>query len=131
MYTTERKLNLARNVVADFCGNLTALGQNNPDFKEIQKIERKYSKSKGRYCDLSDFCIRLSDVPQTHYKLMVTINWLDQITAAPVKNQVGFYKSIYSDKQGMVRVEYFITVDKYIQLLFIELNIKEIYKNVA
>src|SRR6185437_6446923 len=131
MYTTERKLNLARNVVADFCGNLTALGQNNPDFKEIQKIERKYSKSKGRYCDLSDFCIRLSDVPQTHYKLMVTINWLDQISAAPVKNQVGFYKSIYSDKQGMVRVEYFITVDKYIQLLFIELNIKEIYKNVA
>jgi len=128
MYTTEYKLNLAKNVIANFCGDITALGRSNPDCKEIQKMERKYTKSKGRYCDLSDFCIRLSDISQTHYKLMTTINWLDHITATPAKYQVGFYKSIYSDKQGIARVEYFITLDKYIQLLFIELNIKDIYQ---
>lgn len=131
MYTTKSKLNLAKCVIADFCGDITALGHNNPDFKAIQKMEQKYNKSKGRHCDLSDFCIRLSDIPQVHYKLMVTINWLDHITEAPAKGQIGFYKSAYSDKQGITRVEHFITVDRYIHLLFIELNIKDIYKSVA
>jgi hypothetical protein len=128
MYTTEYKLNLAKSVIADFCGDVAALGRKYPDFKAIQKMERKYTKSKGRYCDISNFCIRLSDIPQPHYKLMVTINWLDHITASPAKDQMGFYKSVYSDKQGIARVEYFITLDKYIQLLFIELNIKEMYQ---
>ncbi|HLX54430.1 MAG TPA: hypothetical protein VKR58_10835 [Aquella sp.] len=128
MYTTEYKLNLAKSVIADYCGDTAALENKYPDFKAIQKMERKYTKSKGRYCDISNFCIRLSDIPEAQYKLMVTINWLNHITAAPAKNQVGFYKSVYSDKQGIARIEYFITLDKYIQLLFIELNIKEIYQ---
>jgi hypothetical protein len=37
----------------------------------------------------------------------------------------------YCDKQGLTKVEHFITVDKYIQLLFIELNIRNMYKETA
>lgn len=127
-YTTTHKLNLAKSVIANFCGDKTELGLNNPDLKAIQKMERKYNKSKGSYCDLSDFCIRLSDIPHLHYRLMLAINWLEQVTEVPVKARSGFYKSVYSDKQGIANIEYFITVDRYIHLLFIELDIKEIYK---
>jgi|GEM_PF-1416977 len=130
-YTPEYKLKLAKNIITNFCSDITGLGCNNQSLKEIQKIERRYNKSKGRYCDLSDFCIRLSDIPQIHYKLMTTVNWLDCITGTPVKKQTGFYKSAYCDKQGLTQVEHFITVDRYIQLLFIELNIRDMYKEIA
>jgi hypothetical protein len=126
-YTTEHKLNLAKSVIANFCGDMTALGLNNPDLKAIQKMERKYNKSNGHYCDLSDFCIRLSDIPDLHYRLMLNIDWLDHITEASIKSQTGFYKSVFSDKPGSTKIEHFITVDKYIHLLFIELSIKDIY----
>jgi hypothetical protein len=128
---TKFKLELAKNIIADFCGDKTASGQHTQDLKEIQELEQRYNKSKGRYCDLSDFCLRLSDIPQVHYKLMISINWLNHVSEAPAKNQAGFYKSAYSYEQGATRVEHFITIDKYIQLLFIELNIKELYKKIA
>ncbi|MCC2624707.1 MAG: hypothetical protein K0R14_580 [Burkholderiales bacterium] len=123
-YTTKYKLDLANSIIANFCGDKTQVGYNNSDLEAIHKIERKYNKSKGRYCDLSDFCIRLSEIPQVHYKLMISINWLNP-TEAPKKS--GFYKSASTDKQGITRLEHFITIDKYIQLLFIELNIRELY----
>jgi hypothetical protein len=62
---------------------------------------------------------------------MVTINWLDHLSEAPVKEQTDFYQAAISDKQGITKVEHFMTVDKYIQLLFIELGVRDIYKNVA
>jgi hypothetical protein len=130
-YTTKHKLNLAKSVISSFCGDKTALGYNNPDFKILQKMEHKYNKSQGRHYDLSDFCIRLTEIPETHYRLMVTINWLEHLSEAPVKEQAGFYQAAISDKPGITKVEHFITVDKYVQLLFIELGIKDIYKNVA
>lgn len=127
-YSTKDKLGLAKNIIADFCGDLTASGCNSPDSKSMQKMEQKYNKSKGRYCDLSDFCIRLSEMPQLHYKLMVSISWLDCATETPAKDQAGFYQSFSSDKQGIAKVEYFITIDKDTQRLFIELNIRELFK---
>ena len=128
-YTTESKLSLAKSFIAEFCGDKPVLKHQHPNLKAIQKMERKYNKSKGCCCDLSDFCIRISEIPKIHYKLMISINWLDQDTAAPTK--VGFYKSAYSYEQGATKVEHFITVDKYIQLLFIELNIRDLYKEIA
>ncbi|MCC2624297.1 MAG: hypothetical protein K0R14_170 [Burkholderiales bacterium] len=125
------KLKLAQNIIADYCNNKTMPEQYNPALKEMQELEKKYNKSKGRNCDLSDFCIRLSDIPQIHYELMISINWLNDVTEKPVKSQNGFYKSAYSYEQGVTRIEYFITVNKYIKLLFVELNILGLYNKSA
>ncbi len=130
-YLTKRKLDLAKNIIADFCGDKTALGKCGSDLENIQELELKYNKSKRNFCDLSDFCLRLSDIPHIHYQLMISINWLKSITESPTKKQTGFYKSAFSYEKGATRIEHFITVDKYIKLLFIELNIKQLYKEAA
>lgn len=126
-YTTNQKINLANNIIAEFCGGKTAVGYNAPIFAEIEQMEQKYI-SNNRCCDLSDFCIRLSEIPAKHFKLMLIIGWLDHDTEEPLPYLSGFYKSAYHGKQGFTEIEHFITVDLYINLLFIELEIAQMYK---
>jgi hypothetical protein len=127
LYSTKQKIDLANSVIVEFCGGTTALGYQSPMFSKIRKMEQRYNDNNG-YCDLSDFCITLSEIPSKHFRLMRAIGWLDYDTEEPLPHLNGFYKLAYHSKQGFTKVEHFITIESYIKLLFIELETAEMYK---
>ncbi len=59
---------------------------------------------------------------------MLTIRWLDFDTEEPILSLNGFYKSVYHGEQGFTKIEHFITVQTYIDLLFIELELTKMYE---
>jgi hypothetical protein len=128
LYSSGQKIDLAKSIITEFSGGKTSLGYSSPMFTKIRKMEQKYNKNNG-YCDLNDFCIRLSEIPVKHFRLMLVIGWLDHDTEEPFPYLNGFYKSAYHGKQGFTQVEHFMTVESYIKLLFIELETAEIHKH--
>jgi hypothetical protein len=90
-------------------------------------MEMKYRKTKSY--DLSDFAICLSEIPEMHFKLMLAIGWLDIETEEPEKYLNGFYSEAHSSKRGITQVKHYITIDAYIDLLFIELRMIDMYSN--
>lgn len=131
-FTTKQKIELANSVIAELCGEQTLLGYQHPIFIKIRKMEEKYIASDGRYCDLSDFSISLSELPQKHFRLMLVIGWLDHEEEQPKPYIAGFYKSKYPGRRGFTKIEHFMTIDAYIRLLLIEMEIDEMYvKNKA
>jgi hypothetical protein len=129
LYSTKQKIALANNIIQNSCGNKDYSGYNDQLFKILRKIEKKYLKNKSY--DLSDFAICLSELPHKHLKLMLTIGWLHPETEAPHKYFDGFYKEAYSNTPGCTQIKHYITVDTYIHLLFIELQIIEMYSDVG
>jgi hypothetical protein len=126
LYSTRQKIALANEVIENFNGN-KKLTTSIPDamFAKLHKIEKKYQKFK--VYDLSDFAIGLSELPLKHFKLMQTIGWLDHETEAPQKYLDGFYSEAFCGKCGFTQTQHYITVDAYINLLFIELEIMSLY----
>jgi len=96
---------------------------------DLHKIEKKYLKSKSY--DLSDFAICLSELPPKHIQLMHTIGWLDYVTEEPQKYLDGFYSDAYGSKPGVTQINHYITIDTYIHLLFIELQLTDMYSDIA
>jgi hypothetical protein len=124
-FSTNQKIDLANNIVSEFCNNLS--GYHAPMLDEIREMEQRYI-SNSQSLDLSDFCIRIAEIPVKHFKLMLAIWWLDFDTEEPISSLDGFYKSVYHGKQGFTKTEHFITVETYIDLLFIELELTKMYK---
>lgn len=127
-FSTRQKIALANNVVSEFFNNNNISGCHTLMLDEIRKMEQIYISSNCRHWDISDFCIRVAEIPVKHFKLMVAIRWLDIDTEEPISYLKGFYKSVYHGKQGFTKVEHFITVETYIDLLFIELELTKMYK---
>ena len=127
-YSIKQKIDLANGVIAEYCGDEKSPGWNAPMFKHLRKMERKYNKNPGRY-DLSDFCLKLSELPEKHFRLMRAINWLDDFTDAPLPHLKGFYKEKYSKLQGITEIEHYITVSQYVYLLFVELSVINLYED--
>ncbi|MCC2626083.1 MAG: hypothetical protein K0R14_1956 [Burkholderiales bacterium] len=124
-FSTSQKIALANNIVSEFCNNVS---HHAPMLDEIREMEQRYISSNGRSWDLSDFCIRISEIPVKYFKLMLTMRWLDFDTEEPISSLIGFYKSVYHGKQGFTKIEHFITVEAYIDLLFIELELTKMYE---
>lgn len=125
LYSTKQKISIANAVIKHACGDKTALGYNEPILTRLHKIEKKYLKSKSY--DLSDFAICLSELPPMHLGLMRTICWLDPETEGPQKYLDGFYSEAYGSKPGVTQINHYITIDTYIHLLFIELQLTDMY----
>ncbi len=128
LYSTKQKIALADGVIQHACGNKTSLGYNDPLFTILHKVERKYLKKK--VYDLSDFAICFPELPPKHLQLMQMIGWLHPETEAPQKYLDGFYSEMYGNAPGSTQIKHYITVDTYINLLFIELGIIEMYSNI-
>ncbi len=124
-FSTSQKIALANNVVSEFCNNIS---YHAPMLDEIREMEQRYISSNSRSCDISDFCIRIAEIPAKYFKLMLTMRWLDLDTEEPIPSLTGFYKSVYHGKQGFAKIEHFKTVETYIDLLFIELELSKMYK---
>jgi len=127
LYSTKQKISIANSVIDHACGNKTALGYNDPIFTKLHKIEKKYLKAKSY--DLSDFAICLSELPEKHFKLMLAIGWLNGETEEPPKYLDGFYSEAYGSNRGITQIKHYITIDAYIDLLFIELHMIDLYSN--
>ena len=124
-FSTSQKIDLANNVVSEFCNNVS---YHAPMLDEIREMEQKYISSNGRSWDISDFCIRVAEIPTKYFKLMLTMRWLDFDTEEPIPSLNGFYTSVYHGKPGFTKIEHFVTVETYIDLLFIGLELAKMYK---
>jgi hypothetical protein len=126
LYSTKQKISIANSIVKHACGDKTT-----PDYSwqinGLHKIEKKYLKNKSY--DLSDFAICLPDLSPDHLKLMQTIGWLHPETEAPQPYLDGFYSEAFGNTPGCTQINHYITVDAYVNLLFIELGIIEMYGN--
>ncbi len=127
LYSTKQKISIANAIIKNSCVDKVASGYNDPIFTKLHKIEKKYLKS--RSYDLSDFAIGLSELPPRHFKLMRTIGWLDPETEKPQKSLGGFYSETSGTEQGSTRIQHYITVDQYVYLLLIELDMINLYNN--
>lgn len=133
-------MNLANDVLADFGDGVRLFKYTdpymNPAFKKIKKLERKFKK---RYkeivntdvCgELDDFCIELKYIPSNLHYLMRVIGWLDSSTYSPSKHIDGFYSSSYHDytaRDVTTKIWHYITVGRYIELLFIDNEMQIMY----
>ncbi len=132
-------INLAKDVIADFNGAprlfIYADPYYNPKFKEIKKLERKFNKRyKNNRIDvggaLEKFSIELVRIPNHLHFLMRIIGWLDEDTYAPAPHLEGFYSTTYRDfsaKDLATKTWHYITVERYISLLFIHNQLQGIY----
>lgn len=126
LYSTKQKIAIANSVIEHACGNKTTPGYDDPIFPKLHKIEKKYLKTKSY--DLSDFAICLSELPEKHFKLMLAIGWLNGETEEPQYIH-GFYSEAYGSNPGITQIKHYITVNAYIDLLFIELQMIDLYSN--
>jgi hypothetical protein len=126
LYSTKQKITLAHEVIENFNGN-KKVAANNYDIMltKLHKIEKKYQKFKTY--DLSDFAISLSELPPKHFRLMRAIGWLNPETETPQKYIDGFYSEAFCGKSGFTQIQHYITVNAYVDLLFIELEMINIY----
>ena len=132
-------ISLANDVIADFNGAprlfIYADPYYNPKFKEIEKLERKFKKRhKNNSVDVGDyleeFSIELVRIPEHLHFLMRVIGWMDEDTYAPAKHLDGFYSTTYHDfmaKDLATKTWHYITVKRYISLLFIHNQLQGIY----
>jgi len=60
---------------------------------------------------------------------MLAIGWLNGETEKPSKCLDGFYSEAYGSNRGITQIKHYITVDAYIDLLFIELQMIDLYSN--
>ncbi|HLX53344.1 MAG TPA: hypothetical protein VKR58_05360, partial [Aquella sp.] len=120
LYSTKQKIAIAINVIKHSYGNNSTLDYNGPILTQLHKLEKKYRKTKSY--DLCDFTICLSELPERHFKLMLAISWLNGETEEPRKYLDGFYSEAYSNTPGITQIKHYITIDAYIDLLFIELH---------
>ena len=132
-------INLANDVMAHFSGTTRLFNyadpHHNPKFKEIKKLERKFKKRhKNNRVDVSEylreFSIELVYIPERLHFLMRVMGWLDNDTYAPAPHLNGFYSDTYHDfmaKDLATKTWYFITVDRYIELLCIDCNLQNRY----
>ena len=137
-------INLANDVIADLHGTERLFiyhnPYDNPRFKKIAKLEKKFIKS-GRIGTpdvsgyLREFCIPFEYIPDRLYDLMMCINWLDNYTYAPYPHLKGFYTDTYNDyrhDKRATKICHYCTLDKYIELLFIDAQLESHYsKNEA
>ncbi|MBP9768416.1 MAG: hypothetical protein QG673_1533 [Pseudomonadota bacterium] len=133
-------INLANDVLADWCGTTRLFNYknpyDNPKFKELAKLERKFNKHhKNKLVDVGEylekFSIELRMIPKNLHFLMRVIGWLDEDTYAPCQHIKGFYPNSYHDstaKDLSTKTWYYITVEQYISLLFIDCELRERYK---
>ncbi len=136
----QKLINLADDVLTDWCGLPRLFNYDNPydnpKFKKIAKFERKFNKQhKGNLVDVGEylekFSIELKYIPTHLHFLMRVIGWLDEDTYAPAKHLSGFYSTSYHDystKDLATKIWYYITVEQYINLLFIDCELRERYK---
>ena len=132
-------INLAKDVIAHFSGTTRLFNYAdpyyNPKFKEIEKLERKFKKCHKSYCvdvggTLEEFSIELVRIPKHLHFLMRVIGWMDEDTYTPAKHLDGFYSTTYHDfmaKDLATKTWHYITVERYISLLFIHNQLQGIY----
>ncbi len=121
LFSTREKLKFAQWAIDEFAGQ--SIGNYDDQINQLKKLELYYNKSK-RYT-ISDFGIKLSKIPSQHLWLMATIGWLTPNRSKPTKCVRGFYKNNIRNGQS----KYFITVNKYIYLLLIECELRDMYTN--
>ncbi|MCC2625153.1 MAG: hypothetical protein K0R14_1026 [Burkholderiales bacterium] len=127
LYPTKQKIALAHEVIENFNGNKKiSVSHHEAIFTKLRKIEKKYQKFK--LYDLSDFAIGLSELPEKHFLLMRSIGWLNPETEAPQKYIDGFYSDAFCGKCGFTQIQHYITVDAYVSLLLIELEMISLYR---
>lgn len=133
-------ITLANDVLADSKGNKRIFEQydnpyNNPEFKRLDKLERKYIKS-NKASDssvidsLREFCIEFEYIPDRLYSLMDKLGWLDFDTGAPMPYLNGFYSSSYQDYRHSKRATktiHFCNVHRYIELLITDADLAYFY----
>lgn len=133
-------INLANDVIAHFNGAPRLFiypdPYQNPKFKEIKKLERKFNK-RYKLADrvdvseyLDEFSIELAHVPDNLHFLMEIIGWIDHDTYMPAPHLDGFYTNTYYNITAGDRSTvtwHYITVKRYIDLLLIDNNFRDIY----
>lgn len=136
----QKLIDLANDVLAESNGTPRLFDYSdpyfNPMFKRIKKLERKFRKrhKDGINIDvgekLENFSIELQYIPERLHYLMALIGWINTDTYAPNKHQKGFYSNSYHDstaKDASTKIWYYITVDRYIDLLFIDSELQYRY----
>lgn len=129
---TDKLLALANDAIADFYGTERYFNYidpyANPDFAKAYQLQQSYEEldQRGRQDKqylLDEFCIPFEAINDNLYNLMLIIGWLDHATHQPISYIEGFYSALVH-KLGERNnwVNYYCTLDRYIELLFINLE---------
>jgi hypothetical protein len=130
--TLNIKLKLAAKIVSDYYeGNFTDIHEHYCLCK-LRKLERKYQRNPANHeTDLYAFTIPLTDIPPKHYDLMVAIGWIDSLTLKVKEKQKGFYEVITPIEQGLIKLTHYITIEAYVDLLLIDIEINNLIHSPA
>lgn len=100
--------------------------------KKIRKIERNLGSGKNNSYNIQEVAVALEELPQQHITLMKALNWLSEYLATPIKRD-GFYSESWNPNNqfeiGTILTKYFISIDKYVELLTIEYKLSLIGAN--
>lgn len=102
--------------------------------KNITKAQKRYKKHCEKYPDekgidcsdyLRKFCIPLQYIPKDMISLMQGIEWINPYSGKPYNKQ-GFYSDTFKHDFNTM-TEWYITIEQYIALLWINANLKDKY----
>lgn len=139
----QRLIDFANNELANFCGETNKNEEPRLFHAQVRKYERKFNKYRKdiekqiRFIDcaedLRDFYIPFAKIPDNLFKLMKQIRWIDYNANVPLVDECSFYQSTWRCEINIRNIvtEYFITLDKYIELIHINLELKDTYLKVA
>ena len=125
-FTTDQKISLCNAELALWDIDCQSPCKLSPEFQAISDGIDKLNKKNA---DLSDFCIPLSGLPEKHYQLLRSMNWIDFETGEPLIKHLNeepyFYCQKYSYRNGITETTHFITTIGYVQLMLIEKELRE------
>lgn len=134
---TDKLIALANDAVADFYGTKRYFNYTdpyaNPEFAQIYQLQQSYKElthqeQQDKQYMLDEFCIPFEAINDNLYNLMLIIGWLDSAIYEPMSYLEGFYSALaHESGKRNNRVNYYCTVDRYIELLFINLELSSHY----
>lgn len=134
---TDKLLTLANDAVADFYGRERHFNYTdpyaNPEFTKVYQLQQSYEeldqqKRQDKQYLLDEFCIPFEAISDNLYNLMLIIGWLDHATHQPIPYIEGFYSAlVHESGERNNRINYYCTLDRYIELLFINLELASHY----
>ncbi len=90
--------------------------------------ELNQQKRQDKQYLLDEFCIPFEAINDNLYNLMLIIGWLDQATHQPIPYIEGFYSAlVHESGERNNRINYYCTLDRYIELLFINMELASHY----
>lgn len=133
----DKLIALANDAVADFYGTKRYFNYadpyTNPEFAKIYQLQQSYEElthqeQQDKQYMLDEFSIPFEAISDNLYNLMLIIGWLDSAIYEPMPYLEGFYSAlVHESGERNNRVNYYCTVDRYIELLFVNLELSSHY----